>query len=93
MTHSVARWQAVRGKVETVGVAADPASRTYSGEDCRPEPGAAVAGGDGERGADLSSAMVERHHRAGQRDCARSARRGAGVRVLAGAAAGVCAAG
>ena len=41
------------GKVEAVGVAADPASRTYTVKIAVPNPERAVARGDGERGADL----------------------------------------
>ena len=52
------------------------------GKDCGPDPEAAAAGGDGERDADFRLGDGRRDHRARERDRARSARRGRGVRLL-----------
>ena len=54
------------GKVEAVGVAADPASRTLYGQNCGSQSRASVAGGDGERSADLRLDDGRRNHRAGR---------------------------
>jgi HlyD family secretion protein len=73
------------GKVETVGVA------DLRGEDCSGQPGARTARRDGGRGTDFLVNHCHGDDCARRCDCARSEGRGTCLRVLAHAAASVCA--